>query len=680
MLFILRIPAFCKAKSNILLITIDTLRYDRLSIHNKQFVQTPNLDEIAGQGVIFTRAFAHTPLTLPSHANILTGATPLYHGISDNNRFKLNERFLTLAEYLKPLGYQTAAFVGSFVLSRCFGLNQGFDTYYEPIKKDTFIAEEVITPVINWLEQQNKKWFCWVHLWDPHTPYSPPLPFKEEYSNDLYSGEVAYVDKQLGRLFEFLEKKQLMGNTLVIITGDHGESLEEHGEYDHGFFAYNSTIHIPLIVYYKQVPVKKINANVSHSDIFPLVCDFLEQDKPAHLQKSVLFPLIKGEKIKNQAIYIESKAPFHSKGWAPLEGFIRKNQKFINLPIKELYNIQKDYDELHNIISSVKLSDLFNILNRLKKQLSGKFQASSKFQLSQRVKQKLRTFGYLSGFKQKKKKVYTREDDLKVLLPLQNRLIEARDLVKEAKYNQAISIYQKVIQERPGNIGSYIYLAEIYQKMNRPSLGVSILNQGLKQSPQNLEIKSRLGIILIEVNRIDDAILLLNQVLKKEDFNAENWNFLGVAYYRKGQFKKAIEAYQKCLKLDNKLASGYNNLGTLFLTLFQRQKKPQFHKQAIKNFKQALKLDPRQASAFNGLGAAYKLIGDRENAVQNWKNALEIKPEFTDVYFNLGITLFEMEKKVEALKYLLTCKNNYFDLLTTKDQKQLIRLIRAANQ
>lgn len=679
-LFVFQLPFLGKTKSNILLITIDTLRFDHLSIHSDQYLQTPHIDKIAKHGVDFTRAFAHTPLTLPSHTNILTGTTPLYHGISDNNRFSLNERFLTLAEFLKSLGYKTGAFVGSFVLSQYFGLNQGFDTYSEPIKKDTFIAEEVITPVIAWLERQNNEWFCWVHLWDPHAPYSPPSPFKEQFRNDPYSGEIAYVDKQLGRLFDFLEKKQLMETTLIIITGDHGESLGEHGEYEHGYFAYNSTIHIPLIVYYHEIPVQKINTNVSHSDIFPFICDYLGKEKPDYLKKDLLTPLIKGEKTQSRIIYFESKAPYLSKGWAPLEGFILKNQKFINLPIKELYNIQEDYDESNNIISSVKLSDLYNILNKIKKQLSGKFQESSKIHLSQRAIQKLRTFGYLSGFKQEKKKVYTRDDDLKVLLPLQNKLNQARNLLKKAKYEKAISIYKEVIQKHPGNVGSYIYLAEIYQKINRPSLGLSVLKQGLQQAPENLELKSRLGIMLVDVNRIDDAIVLLNQVLEKENFNAEIWNFLGVAYFRKGKFQKALDAYQKALELDKKFALVYNNMGSLFLTLFQHQKKIQFHEQAVKNFKLALEVDPRLASAFNGLGAAYKFIGDKDNSVKNWEKALEIKPDFINVYFNLGITLLEMGKKNKALKYLLTCKNNYFNHLTTKDQDQLMRLITAARQ
>ena len=679
-LCILQINLLAVQKPNILLISIDTWRYDRLSFCNKKFVQTPNIDKIAKKGVVFTRAFAHNPLTLPSHANILTGTTSPYHGISDNNRFKLNERFLTLAEYLKQFKYKTAAFVGSFVLSQYFGLNQGFDFYFEPIKKDTFIAEEVVTPVLNWLKSRNEKWFCFVHVWDPHTPYDPPSPYKKKYKDDPYSGEVAYVDSQLGRLFSFLEKNQMFNNTIIIITGDHGESLGEHGEYEHGYFSYNSTIHIPLILFYKKITAKKIKNYVSHVDIFPTICDILHLKTPAHLQGSSLIPLIKNGKRENRIIYFESKAAYHSKGWAPLEGFIFKKKKFIHLPIKELYDLEKDYHETRNIISRVPITKLNRTLKELKKKLSGKYHHHSKIKLSREAIQKLRTFGYLSGFKQQKKSHFTKKDDLKVLLPLQNQLREARNLVKKFKYKQAIAIHKQVIQKRPDSISSYIHLSEIYQKLNQPDKGLEIIGVGLKIKPDNLELKSRLAIMYTEVNKIDSAIVILKQVLQKEDFNAENWNYLGVAYYKKRKYQKAMEAYQKSLELDPHYGLVYNNIGSLYLSLFLKNKNQPLLKKAVENFKRAIELDPKLASAFNGLGAAYKFTGEKVKAINNWKKALHLNPEFINVYFNLGITLIEMGRNQEAHEILLKCKNRYFPRLKLKDQNRLNRLIAKAQQ
>ncbi|MGD8536528.1 MAG: sulfatase, partial [Candidatus Aminicenantes bacterium] len=241
---------------NVLLITIDTIRPDRLSCYSTKYLRTPRIEALAENGVVFDRAFAHNPTTLPSHANILLGTTPLAHGVHDNSKFRINEELLTLAEFLKESGYSTGAFIGAFPLDSRFGLSQGFDVYDESYSSDSSAkftlaerrAEEVVHAAMAWFERQNSKWFSWIHLWDPHTMYSPPEPFKSKFEDDLYSGEVAYVDSELGRLFDFLEERDFFGNTLIILTGDHGESLGEHGELTHSYFAYNSTLWAPLII------------------------------------------------------------------------------------------------------------------------------------------------------------------------------------------------------------------------------------------------------------------------------------------------------------------------------------------------------------------------------------------------------------------------------------------------
>ena len=245
-----------RTKYNLLLITIDTLRPDRLSCYSSEHLKTPRIDSLAGRGVLFTQAFAHTPSTLPSHANILLGATPLYHGVHDNSNFIVREEFLTLAEYLKSFGYSTGAFVGAFPLDSRFGLTQGFDVYddnygYKDSQEFTYVerkAEVVVEKSISWLKTERNPWFIWIHLFDPHQRYYPPEPFRTQHQGKLYDGEVAYVDFALGKLFDYLEKNKLFDKTLIIFTGDHGESLGEHGEPTHGYFAYNSTLWVPLII------------------------------------------------------------------------------------------------------------------------------------------------------------------------------------------------------------------------------------------------------------------------------------------------------------------------------------------------------------------------------------------------------------------------------------------------
>jgi len=239
-----------QANLNVLLITIDTIRPDRLSCYSRKYLQTPHIETLASKGALFKRAFAHNPTTLPSHDNILLGTPPLYHGVHDNSNFIVAQDFLTLAEYLKSEAYSTGAFVGAFPLDSRFGLTQGFDVYDDsyPSKSSTAfayterIAERVVHEALAWMKKQNSPWFSWIHVWDPHAPYMPPEPFKSKFKDEPYSGEVAYVDHELGKLFDYLEKNNLMENTLIILTGDHGESLGDHGELTHGYFAYNSTL------------------------------------------------------------------------------------------------------------------------------------------------------------------------------------------------------------------------------------------------------------------------------------------------------------------------------------------------------------------------------------------------------------------------------------------------------
>jgi len=273
---------------NVLLISIDTIRPDRISCYSPKYLKTPHIDALATKGVLFERAIAHNPSTLPSHVNILVGTTPLHHGVHENSKFILTEDFLTLTEYLKERGYSTGAFVGAFPLDSRFGLSQGFDVYDEsyPSKgSNAFTFQErnagqVIQSALRWLEKQNSQWFSFIHIWDPHAPYLSPEPFKEKFKNDPYSGEVAYVDSELGKLFDYLKSNNLMENTLIVLTGDHGEALGDHGEITHGYFAYNSTLWVPLIVVGPGIKTAHVDEYVSHIDIFPTICDVLEIEKP----------------------------------------------------------------------------------------------------------------------------------------------------------------------------------------------------------------------------------------------------------------------------------------------------------------------------------------------------------------------------------------------------------------
>lgn len=690
---------------NILLITLDTLRADRLSVYSDKYVKTPNIDRLAGKSFIFTRAFSHNPVTLPAHVNILTGTTPRFHGISDNSGFRLEQRFLTIPEYLKQAGYRTGAFIGAFPLDSRFGLNQGFDLYddqYGTHNQLEFFfverpAQKVIEPAVKWISQQGasrekKKWFAWVHLFDPHQPYLPPSPYNKEYRHDLYSGEVAYVDASLKALFDFLENDGLMDNTVIVVTGDHGEALGEKAERTHSYFAYNNTILIPLLVYIPgTVPGDEgivIDENVCHADIFPTICDLLKMDIPRHMQGESLLPLI-GNHLKGipgrekpRMIYFESLNPYLNRGWAPLRGFIRGNIKFIDQPIPELYNIEDDIDENRNIAVESNVKQLKRDLVKLKNELKGKNMMTRSERISTEERKKLESLGYISGTQSAKPRVFTKALDLKTMLPLQNRMLTAVANYRARGGSEAVTQLRSIVEESPGFVLVYRHLATIYKETGRVDKAIEILEYGLKRNPGNTELMSKLGIMLAETLQPDKAIELLNVCIKKEPFDPENYNFLGVAYYRKGNAAKALENYRKALELDNNYASVFNNIGSMYLALYlgNKKKDERIYQLAMENFNRALEIDPRLFAAYNGRGAAYKFKNQVEKAIADWKKSIEINPQYIDAYFNIGISYLQIGEKASALKYLLLCKERLAAVLPVKDRQQLDRLIAQASQ
>jgi len=679
---------FKQEKYNVLLITLDTFRRDRISTYSDRYVKTPVIDRLASRSVVFNRAFAHNPVTLPSHTNILTGTTPRYHGISDNTGFRLEERFLTIAEHLKQNGYSTGAFVASFPLDSRFGLAQGFDVYDDNYGTHNdmelfFVerkAEKVITPALQWLTGRQDKWFAWVHLFDAHQAYLPPPPFNQQYKHDLYSGEAAYVDHALQRLFDFLEQKGLMKNTVILLTADHGEALGEKGEDTHSYFAYNNTIHIPMILYVPGAGNKTVDQNVCHIDIFPTICKLLNLDVPAHLQGESMLPIINGAPRQRKQIYFESLTPFLNRSWAPLRGFVQGDMKYIDQPVPELYNIHTDPNEKNNLATSQPLTQYKRDLVKLKLDLTGKHIMTRSRKLDSDVSKRLKSLGYLSSGTSTTPTVFTAEHDLKTLLPLQNKMLAAVGEFQNGNYQKALTDLQAIIHQSPAFVLVYRHMATIYKETGQIRKAVEILETGLKKNPGNTNLMSKLGIILAEAGRPDDAVELLNVCVEREDFNPENYNFLGVAYYNKGDFKSALDNYNKALAIDRNYASVFNNIGSLYLLTYLRSKDQSDYQTALDNFSRALEIDPRLFAAYNGRGAAYKFKKQNRKAIADWQKTIEINPRFIDAYFNLAVAHLELGEKADALKYLDQINQQFSKLLPPQAQQRLARLLMEARR
>src|SRR3984885_5329860 len=304
LLFVPGLQAAVKPQPNVVFITIDTLRADHLGCYGYKQIRTPNIDALAGESFRFERAYTPVPVTLPAHTAIFTGTYPTLSGMHDFSGNKLNPKQPTLASVLKQHGYATGAVIGSAVLDSRFGLNQGLDFYYDHFDfnrlQESNLEEmerpgNVVTDVaLGWLgKNAQNKFFLWMHLYDPHYPYRPPTPYSEQYKDRLYDGEIAFADSQVGRLIRELKERGVYQNTVIILTGDHGESLGEHGEKTHGFFIYNSTLHIPVII---RVPgessARTVSDLVSLPDLMPTVLAFLKIDAPSDVQGRSLLPLM----------------------------------------------------------------------------------------------------------------------------------------------------------------------------------------------------------------------------------------------------------------------------------------------------------------------------------------------------------------------------------------------------
>lgn len=678
-----------KENFNVILITIDTLRYDRVSIYSPGFAQTPNIDEIARKSIIFYSAYAHNPLTLPSHANILTGTYPLYHGIVDNTGFKLDEKFLTIAELLKENKFRTAAFIGAFPLDSRFCLNQGFDLYddnYGTQSELHFLyierpAEKVIKPAMEWISAQQGKWFAWIHLFDPHQPYSPPSPYKEKYESDLYSGEAAYLDSQLGVLFQFLRKNDSLEDTIVIITSDHGEALGEKGEKTHGYYAYNNTIHVPLIVYIPGVHSKKIEENVGHIDIFPTLCDLLGISIPTHVQGKSLVPLIEGKNWKKNNIYFESLSPNLNMGWAPLRGMIKGNIKFIDLPIPEIYDLGKDPEESNNLAKEYEIDKLKSTLKKIMKKKEGEFKTSRSKNIDRETIKKMESLGYLTGSKPgQTKKQYTDKDDLKKLLPIYNKSLEAIGFFSNGDTKTGIKMLKEVIHRQPSYIMAYKNLAVIYKEGGKIYDAISILEEGLRKNPGSIMLLSRLGLLLTRSGDNKRAIEILEKCIQIEDFNPDYYNHLGIAYYNEKNLKKALENYDISIKLDHNNASAYLNRGVLFLTIDYIKKDGKAIPNAIYNFEKALEFEPKLVKTYLLLATVYKRNKEINKAIDCLEKGLEIKRDDASLLAELGIAYLDKGDNNRALEYFHKIKSLYFSRMSGKNREQLQQLIDEAKK
>ncbi len=678
------------AKSNVLLITVDTLRADRVSCYDNSHLETPFIDSLAEHGVMFARAFANTSTTLPSHANILLGVSPLYHGVHENQHFVVQENFLTLAEFLKMAGYATGAFVGAFPLDRRFGLGQGFDVYdddfgHRSSEREMEIerkAADVVAKALPWVKSQRSPWFLWVHVYDPHDPYAPPAPYSEQYSQSPYDGEVAYVDEVLGSFFEGLRVSHLLEDTLVIFTGDHGESLGQHGEATHGFFAYNTGIWIPLVITGPGIKPRSVEHPVSHLDIFPTVCDLLKLKQPEFLQGQSLVPALEGRRFPKRTLYFESLAPHYSMGWAPIQGVIRDNFKFVESPIPELYDLEKDFDEQKNLVAERDLNAFRKQLSEIIERYSSAEAEKSGKNLDTKSLEKLRALGYTGGpVAASTRKSYSPQDDVKILLPYHNRSENAMRLYREGQIKSAIDALKQIITERDDLAVAYVHLAIVLYNEKQQKEAFDILRSGFSKNPESYEIFSKYVGLLASSERYAELLELFGaHYLKEMDHDPKIWNLLAMAHLNSENPDGAMKALDQAFSLDVRLPLTQFNYGKLYEWIGFNRKDGKAVARSIESYKKAIELDPGFADAYIALGVVYLRSGEFKGGIYCLEKALEIHPNSQLAVYNLGLAYLNSGNKSKALQYFKQYLRDFAKDLSPEELEKIKAVVRKIEQ
>jgi len=591
---ILLLLAGCKSAekhpgANILLVTIDTLRADRLGCYGYRSIETPNLDRLAQKGALFEHALAQAPLTTPSHASIMTGLNPTAHKVRDTGGFTLAASHTTLATILQRAGWDTAAFVGSAVLKKRFGLDQGFTVYDDEMPSTGPIsgeaaqrrAGEVVDHALRWLDAQSGKPFLlWVHVYDPHLPYDPPSPFRNKYADRPYDGEVAYTDQQLGRLFDAVEKKS-PGNALIAVLSDHGESFSEHGEYAHGVFLYDTTLQIPFLLSGPGVPSgKRLKQQARTIDLLPTLLELTGMKPPPEVQGVSLTAAFKDQEIAGSA-YGETMFPKLNMGWSELRSMRTPRWKYIRAPKPELYDLQQDPGEANNVAASHP-DEVKKLEVQLNAVTGGANERVEPAAADPQTMKQLKSLGYLGGSSpqpystgEKGIDPKDRKDVLKLLYlamysdsPLPQRMAQlrqaiTRDPTNPALYSnlgqlysesgrpaEAMQLYQDALGKGVRSAWLYSRMGQLCARQGKKNDAIAFFEAASQLNPADYESLQNLAAVYRETGRIGDAERILNTILKSGEPYAPALNELGMVWYQKGDRATAQGYFEKAAQLD----------------------------------------------------------------------------------------------------------------------------------
>jgi arylsulfatase A-like enzyme/Flp pilus assembly protein TadD len=709
-------------KPDILLVTLDTTRWDYLSCYGKGRARTPHMDAVARDGVLFTNAFTTVPVTLPAHTSLLTGLYPPSHGVRNNGMYALDPDVPTLAGILSRGGYRTSAVIGAFVLDSQFGLDAGFGLYEDQFPggdggKPGFAyaernADSVTDKAIALFESESPPSFFWVHYFDPHYPYAPPPDFAKEYPGDPYAGEVAYVDDCVGRLLRAFEDRTQGTDPLIVIVGDHGEDLGDHGEMSHGVFLYDSTVRIPLIVCSPgRLPAGvQCVEPVSIVDLFPTILAIAGiGSRDLRVEGRSILPLLEEGTAPERPLYLETLAPFENMGWSPLSAVIAAGFKYIKAPTGELYDLEADPGEEENLLavnpqSGGEMSERMEaLLDSLDRTFSPRGEAKVGV-MDEETRRKLESLGYVVGYGDAGEGLKDPKDMLPVLAEEQKGLT----LHEAGEYAAAEDAFAEALAHDPTNVTLLNYRGLSLFALGRMEEARAVWHQALLLSPGYLNLRLNLGMVQLAAGEPDSALASYEKVLAtnpryvqalvgkgralrakgrhaeaEEVFaqaveyspgNAEARFWRGISKKEGGDATGALRELEEASRLDPALEEAAReramvlaDLGRLeeareileelasgntsarrFVDLGYVLERAGRLDEALRAYMEAARLAPDSYMAHNNAGSVLDRLGRIAEAENCFRRALAIKEDFPEAHYNLGFLQMKLGRREEA--------------------------------
>jgi choline-sulfatase len=629
----------------VILISVDTLRADHLGCYEPARKITPHIDSLARNGTLFSHVSALVPLTLPSHVALFSSTYPFTNGVEDNG--VPLKGGTTIATVLKNAGYRTAGFVGSFVLDRRFGLSRDFDVYDSPFDlHNKTVADvgdlkrpgsQVAAAAMHWLDQNaNSPFFVFLHLYDLHTPYELPPELRRRRGEAGYEAELAYVDQVLGDFLGFLERRGILNKSLIVFTSDHGEGLNEHGESTHGYFVYESTLHVPLIFHWpagsKRVLQDRIVEPASLLDVAPTILHALGLSPSREMRGHSLIDTKSTGEIYSESLYARNHF-----GCAALRSLRVGRYKYIDAPNPEMYDLSSDPLETRNLYSTEQPRAM-DIRKRIKA-LVATAPADKMRAPAPETVDALRSLGYLSGTPSAR---HTESPiDPKDRIGDFELYSHALALASAGQLLESNSLLQKLGNRLPDVADIRVSLGLNQQRSSHYAEAALEFKRALEREPLNAKAHFDLALCEFRLGRLDEAISELQASLALEPWYTRAEELLANIYLQKKDYAQARSRLQHLLSVDPANYTAHYNLGVL-ATLAQDWADAQ------QQLLSALHTDPGSVEAHNTLGSMYLQRGQLEQARSELEEAIRLQPEFAWAHYNLALVLKKQDKSSEA--------------------------------